>query len=97
VVERAALGSTSTTITRADLPRAILEPEASGIPSVERSRLEEEAMEGGLDERLRGYEAELLSATLRRTGGNRTAAAALLKVPLRTLYRRIKELGLKDT
>jgi transcriptional regulator with PAS, ATPase and Fis domain len=90
-VERAALASTTTVITRGDLPGPILEWRQAAILSVNG-----DGKEAGLEEKLRDFEAELLSATLRRTGGNRSAAAAELKVSLRTLYRRLKELGLKD-
>ena len=39
-------------------------------------------------------ERELIKNTLRELGGNRARAATTLGISARTLYRRIKELGL---
>ncbi|MGH9407609.1 MAG: sigma-54-dependent transcriptional regulator [Terriglobia bacterium] len=49
-------------------------------------------LEAGLT--LRGAEKELLSRTLEATGGNRTRAAAMLGISLRTMRNKIREYGL---
>jgi DNA-binding NtrC family response regulator len=51
-------------------------------------------LEAGLKPRLREYEGRMIQEALARTGGNRLAAAKLLRVPRRTLYRRMYILGL---
>jgi DNA-binding NtrC family response regulator len=47
----------------------------------------------GLRPALRDYESQMIQQALVRTGGNRLAAAKLLRVPRRTLYRRMQALG----
>jgi DNA-binding NtrC family response regulator len=49
--------------------------------------------DGGLKPALRDYESRMIQRALARTGGNRHAAAKLLRVPRRTLYRRLQVLG----
>ncbi len=44
-----------------------------------------------LEQALKDRERELIILALRKTGGNLREAATLLKVPLRTLYRKVKE------
>jgi DNA-binding NtrC family response regulator/pSer/pThr/pTyr-binding forkhead associated (FHA) protein len=46
-------------------------------------------------ERVRAYEASVIVDALRRAGGNRTRAAELLKMPVRTLSEKIRVLDLK--
>lgn len=41
-------------------------------------------------------EKEAIRKTLQLTGGNKTKAASILKIGLRTLYRKIKQYGLED-
>ena len=43
---------------------------------------------------LQEVERELIANTLREVGGNRARAARILGISARTLYRRLKELGL---
>ena len=50
------------------------------------------ALEPGLT--LRDAEKELLTRTLEATGGNRTRAAAMLGISLRTIRNKIREYGL---
>ena len=50
-----------------------------------------------LDERLAGLEAQIIRAALRVARGNKSKAAALLKIKRSTLGDRIKKLGLDDT
>jgi DNA-binding NtrC family response regulator len=46
--------------------------------------------------RVRRFEIELISGALRDTGGNKAAAARLLRMPLRTLAYKVKSLDLGD-
>jgi DNA-binding NtrC family response regulator len=71
--------------TEARVPQVGL-PSAAPIP-----------LEQGLKSGLREYEARLILEALRRTGGRRRAAAKLLRIPTRTLYRRMQGLGLNPS
>jgi DNA-binding NtrC family response regulator len=46
-----------------------------------------------LKQELRRYERALIDEALRRAGGNRLAAAKLLRIPLRTLFRKLRASG----
>ncbi|MGA0545128.1 sigma-54-dependent transcriptional regulator [Brevundimonas sp. VNH65] len=50
---------------------------------------------GSLTDRLARYERELLAEALERSGGDVTAAGAALGLPRKTLYDRLKRLGLR--
>jgi DNA-binding NtrC family response regulator len=50
----------------------------------------------GLRDALDEYEGQLIAQALARAGGNRGAAAKLLRVPERTLSRKLKEHGFSD-
>jgi DNA-binding NtrC family response regulator len=45
--------------------------------------------------RVRRFESRLITEALRASGGNQTAAAKRLRIPLRTLVRKIREYGLR--
>jgi two-component system, NtrC family, response regulator AtoC len=47
-------------------------------------------------ERVKSFEAAMLRDALRRNGGNRTKAAAALRMPLRTLMTKLKTFGVTD-
>jgi transcriptional regulator with PAS, ATPase and Fis domain len=47
-------------------------------------------------QQLRRYEKGLIEEALRRAHGNRRVAAKLLRIPLRTLFRRIRTCGVVD-
>jgi transcriptional regulator with PAS, ATPase and Fis domain len=49
--------------------------------------------QGSLDERLQSFESQLIAAALREAHGNKSKAAALLKIKRSTLGDRIKKLG----
>ena len=53
-------------------------------------------LEGSLDERLRVVESQIITAALRTAKGNKSKAAALLRIKRSTLGDRIKKLGLAD-
>jgi DNA-binding NtrC family response regulator len=48
-------------------------------------------------DRIRDYETQLILDALNRAEGNQTAAAKLLKMPLRTLVHKIKSYGIKKS
>jgi DNA-binding NtrC family response regulator len=92
-VERAALMARGPRIELEDWPESI-----SPVPSapVEATAGEAPILELALRPRLRGYERTLIQEALRRAGGNRGIAAKLLRVPLRTLFRRMRACGIVD-
>jgi DNA-binding NtrC family response regulator len=47
-----------------------------------------------LRDRVKEFEAQLIRETLRQTGGNQSEAARRLRVPLRSLVRKIKQYGI---
>ena len=51
---------------------------------------------GDLRERVRAYERGLIERALSATGGNRAQAAEALGLPLRSLFYKLKELGITD-
>jgi DNA-binding NtrC family response regulator len=87
-VERAALLASDTRITAAELPDYVTEGsiQRSAQPAV----VAPHAPELGLKQQLRRYERLLIDDALRRAGGNRQAAAKLLRIPLRTLFRKMR-------
>jgi len=58
-----------------------------GVPAV---------AEGGLRERLRAFEIQLIQEALGATGGNQTEAARLLEIPRRTLVRKLRDLEINQ-
>ena len=48
-------------------------------------------------EELQRFETRVITAALAKAGGNQTAAARELNLPLRTLTHKIRELGIKKT
>jgi two-component system, NtrC family, response regulator AtoC len=90
-LERAALLGVGDAIAEADLPEYVLQgvrtPEAAvTVPS--------SLTELALDQQLLRHETALIEEALRRAGGSRQTAAKLLRIPLRTLYRRMRACGI---
>ncbi|HEY2734387.1 MAG TPA: sigma 54-interacting transcriptional regulator [Polyangiales bacterium] len=83
-IERAALLAHGRVISASDLPEHVTE-RATAAASLLAPNL-------GLRQQLRRYERLLIDEALRRTGGNRQAAAKLLRIPLRTLFRKLRGL-----
>jgi DNA-binding NtrC family response regulator len=90
-VERAALLAASASITLDDLPEHV---------SVSRPRVDTAGPQAvswgadlGLKQHVKRYERLLLDEALRRAGGNRQGAAKLLRIPLRTLFRKLRAPG----
>jgi two-component system response regulator AtoC len=100
-VERAALVASGPSVLVDDLPVYVLEPlpMPSPHPDVQPapSPTGDVVGEGGLKLSLRDYETLLIQDALRRAGGNRRAAAKLLRMPLRTFFRRLRALSLTDS
>ena len=61
-----------------------------------RAALTAGVVEGSLDERLELLEAQIITAALRSAKGNKSKAAALLRIKRSTLGDRIRKLGLAD-
>jgi DNA-binding NtrC family response regulator len=90
-VERAALLAAGRVIGENDLPDYV---RSSVAPADEVSFVF--GAELGLKQQLKQYERMLLDEALRRAGGNRQAAAKLLRVPIRTLFRKLRGPGSQD-
>ena len=96
-VERAVVIARGDRVTDADLPARLRESPArsSEAPSADAG--------GPVDfkERVRAQtralETEMIVEALRRANGNQTEAARLLKMPIRTLAHKMKELGIKKS
>jgi two-component system, NtrC family, response regulator AtoC len=86
-VERAALLSRAEKINVGDLPDYVFS--AGQQPAPIRDFFES-LSDLTLREQLARFEAALVSEALRRAGGNRVAAAKLLRIPVRTLFRKIR-------
>jgi two-component system response regulator AtoC len=88
-IERAALLGNGESITTDDLPDYVVDDKrASGV-----SVTVDGSIELALKQQLRRFERALIEEALRRTGGNRQLAAKLLRIPLRTLFRKIRTPG----
>jgi DNA-binding NtrC family response regulator len=86
-MERAALLATGALIMREDLPEYVTGSNPLPPPSITCLQFDDEL---GLKRQVARYERALIEAALRRAGGNRQAAAKLLRVPLRTLFRKLR-------
>jgi DNA-binding NtrC family response regulator len=64
---------------------------AAGAPSPDDSQ----DPDADFKSRVRSYEVDLILDALRRTSGNQTEAAKLLRMPVRTLAHKIAQYGLK--
>ena len=91
VIERAVVIADGTSIAADDLSDRI----RGGSP--DRAPAENNEPVGDLEfkERVRQYETDLILDALRRTEGNQTRAAKLLRMPLRTMVHKIKTYGIQ--
>ncbi len=104
-IERAVVIARGDVVTVADLPERVRRgaPPAAEASVPPPGLLDDVAGAEGADfkERVRSftqrYEAELIVQALRASGGNLTKAAEALKIPVRTLTHKMKELGIKKT
>lgn len=86
-IERAALLSTGGKIRLEDLPDYVF-ARASGKKEAPQFVTGMEDL--ALREQLVKFERALIEEALRRTGGNRRAASRLLRIPVRTLFRKVR-------
>jgi len=89
-VERAVLLAQGDTIVVADLPDGLA---AQAAASVTPGTVPRPVPELALKQQLRRYERAIIEEALLRAGGNRQAATKLLRIPHRTLFRRIRLCG----
>ncbi len=96
VIERAVVVCLGDVIGTADLPEKLIDVGAPRPSANDGSTPEPEAEEGGdFKTRVRNFETRLIVDALRRTDGNQTAAAKLLRMPLRTLVHKIKTYSIR--
>ena len=92
-MERAALLAPGPLIMREDLPEHVTGSNPVPPASITCLQLDDEL---GLRRQLAHCERALIEAALRRAGGNRETAAKLLRVPLRTLFRKLRSIHPTD-
>jgi DNA-binding NtrC family response regulator len=94
-VERSALLGASDVLRVEDLPDYLVESER--VPALApRGSDPAPPLDLSLRQQMQRYERVLIDEALRRAGGNRQAAAKLLRVPLRTLFRKLRATGPED-
>ena len=74
--------------------RAVAERLVIGLPPDLVERPKGDASELNYDEAMQRFEADLLGQALRETGGRKGDAAALLAIPRKRFYLRMKAVGL---
>ena len=96
-IERAAVIARSDQVDVDDLPEAVRRLARPGArpPSESEAPSADPGARGGLRERVRRYEAELIVDALNRADGHRGRAAEDLGIPLRTLSHKIQVLGIR--
>lgn len=92
-IERAALLATNAEIGVNDLPEYVSDSELAPADDAVAHNVPAVSFDLGLKQQLKRYEQALIEQALRQVGGNRQAAAKLLRVPLRTLFRRLRAVG----
>ena len=95
VIERAVVMCAGDKVGLDDLPEMLRAPRAT-VPEAGSTELPP-ALEGDDDfkDRVRRYETQLILDALRRSNGNQTQAAKLLRMPLRTLVHKIRAYGIR--
>ncbi|HMJ12468.1 MAG TPA: sigma 54-interacting transcriptional regulator [Polyangiaceae bacterium] len=91
-VERAALLGTGDTIVASALPAYIFQNAAAAARA--QVSFEAPGVDLALRQQLRRYERALIEEALRRAAGNRQVAAKLLRIPVRTVFRRMRACGI---
>ena len=96
-IERAVVLATGDTIGPLDLPERIRGAPVPALapPSTPAGAPAEGDADADFRTRMRSYEVDLILDALRRSGGNQTEAAKLLRMPVRTLAHKIQQYGLK--
>jgi DNA-binding NtrC family response regulator len=96
VVERASVLALGNVIDLEDLPQELLSARTRMRAALPLETLRPPAAADlPMKERLRQHEAELLKEALAQAQGNRTRAAKLLNMPLRTFMKRLKQYAIK--
>ena len=94
-VERAALLSSGETVTLEHLPQEVIGDEPLDAPHL---KLVEESGKGKvilpIGSSMEEAERRLITSTLEHTGGNKTRAAKILGVSLKTMHNKVKKFGL---
>jgi len=89
-IERAVVICDNLTIKPEHLPDSVISSSAHNEPELTNDQLPEQ-----LEIFRKKYMRELILQTLKKTGGNRSKAAEILKISRKTLYNRMKELDIK--
>jgi DNA-binding NtrC family response regulator len=97
LIERAIVLADGVALSRMDFPEHIFEPE----PVVSSERTEalvkgaDPGMQGSLEEQVARLETTLIQAALKKTGGNKSAAARELGLTERAIRYKIRKYGLE--
>jgi len=95
VIERAVVIADGPSITVEDLTEKVRGAAAGPARPTDGPPPELAAAGVEFKERVKLYETELILDALRRTGGNQTQAAKLLRMPLRTMVHKIRSYGIQ--
>ena len=96
VLERAVLLSAGDLVESAELPRALIPVAAPGEAGVAPPAPAVEPEPTTLRDAVEDAERRAIRAALRRTGGNKTRAAEVLQVSIRTLWYKLDKLGIEE-
>lgn len=99
VLARALVLATGPSVSLADLPAPVRTRSSAPVsePSSPRPTPKADApADPDFGDRVKAYEIGLIRDALAKAGGNRTEAARQLRMPVRTLYNKIKAYGLSD-
>jgi len=91
-IDRATVLCEDDTIEVGDLPAELVEAAREAAPAA----AEDVDPDADFRERVRAYETRLIVDAMRRSGGIKTKAAELLRIPVRTLSYKIKSYGIGD-
>ncbi len=94
MIERVVIMSTSSVINAIDLPASLQTAAATGTESLLPNRSQVPEQDTPLEALTASFEAELITAALKRTRGNMSAAARQLHTTLRKLDYRVRKLRL---
>ncbi len=97
MIERAVIMSNSGVINAIDLPPSLQTAAATGTESLLPVRGREDAAQAGIETLTAAFETELITASLKRTHGNVSAAARELGTTIRKLHYRIRQLRIEPS
>ncbi len=97
-IERAVVIARGELVTEADLPARVREntaqPRVTAAPDAPEAPID---FKERVKQQTQKLETDMILEALRRANGNQTEAAKLLKMPVRTLTHKMKELGIKKS